>query len=178
MSWTQRERAKIIADCYSRWEVRGKKVLDVGCGNGVVSQVLQKKLELGLCGTDIIDYRKVKISFKQMCEADRLPFEDLSFDYVIFNDVLHHSMDTASLILEGRRVGHAVLVFEDMPGFLLNIIDIVFNFFYSSKMSCPLNFKTEGEWCSFFEELGLSYETGKVFYPFWYPVRHAAFKLI
>ena len=178
MSLTQRERAKIIADCYRRWEVRGKKVLDVGCGNGVVSQVLQKKLELDLCGTDIIDYRKVNIPFKKMCKADRLPFEDLSFDYVIFNDILHHSTDMTSLILEGKRVGHAVLVFEDIPSFLLKVIDIGFNFFYSSKMSCPLNFKTEGQWHSFFKELGLSYEAGEVFYPFWYPLRHVAFKLI
>ncbi|MBW1742166.1 MAG: class I SAM-dependent methyltransferase, partial [Deltaproteobacteria bacterium] len=66
MSITQKKRAKIIADAYRNWGVEGKKALDVGCGNGVVSDVLAAELGLNLCGTDIIDYRTTNIPFKQM----------------------------------------------------------------------------------------------------------------
>jgi 2-polyprenyl-3-methyl-5-hydroxy-6-metoxy-1,4-benzoquinol methylase len=50
MSITQKKRAGIIANTYRNWGIEGTKVLDVGCGNGVVSEVLVKELGLDLCG--------------------------------------------------------------------------------------------------------------------------------
>ncbi len=178
MSITQKKRAKIIADAYKNWGAEGKKALDVGCGNGVVSDVLVADLELNLCGTDIIDYRTTNIPFKQMENPGELPFDDLSFDFVMFNDVLHHSEHIESLILEGKRVGHSLLIFEDKQSFLLTIVDVVLNHIYSSRMPVPLNFKTKEEWCLLFDKLGLEWEAGEVSYPFWYPFQHFAFRLV
>ncbi|MFH1846517.1 MAG: class I SAM-dependent methyltransferase [Candidatus Omnitrophota bacterium] len=177
MSITQKIRAKIIVACYKNWGICGKKVLDVGCGNGVVSKILEEKFGLNLCGTDIIDYRKVNIPFRKMDRIDKLPFDDLSFDYVIFNDVLHHSKDVVSLIVEGKRIAKCLLIFEDKPSFLLYITDIIFNFFYSYKMPLPVNFKTREEWYVLFEELGFNCESGKLIYPVWYPFKHMVFRL-
>lgn len=178
MSWTQKRRAKIILNSYRKWNLKGKKVLDAGCGNGVVSQILKAELEIDLCGTDIADYLKADIPFKKMNNPTSLPFEDSSFDYVMFNDVLHHLYDVEFLLLEAKRVGGDVLVFEDEPHPLLNIIDKVLNFFYYSKMPCPLNFKTEKGWCALFNKLGFNCETGKAAYPVCYPFRNMVFKLV
>lgn len=178
MSWTQKKRAKIILNSYRKWNLKGKKVLDAGCGNGVVSQILKAELGIDLWGTDIADYLKTDIPFKKMDNPNRLPFEDSSFEYVMFNDVLHHLYEVESLLLEAKRVGRVVLVFEDEPHVLLNIVDKVLNFFYYSKMPCPLNFKTEKDWCVLFNRLGFNCETGEIAYPFGYPFRNMVFKLV
>lgn len=177
MSLTQKRRAHMIAESYKRWGILGKKVLDAGCGNGVVSAVLKKELRLDLHGTDIIDYRKVDIPFAKMGEHAKLPFGDLSFDCVMLNDVLHHANDVEPFLLEAARVAPVVLIFEDKPGFLLRVVDPILNYFYSPQMPPPRNFKTKEAWCALFDKLGFRYEIGRVFYPFWYPFRHIAFKV-
>ena len=177
MSWSQRERAKIIANGYKNWHLRGKKVLDVGCGNAVVSKVLIDVLDIDLYGTDIIDYRKENISFKQMENENKLPFDDSSFDYVMFNDILHHTINVEALLTEADRIAENVLIFEDCSGLLMNIIDIGLNHFYCSKMSCPLNFRTEQEWELLFKSFDFEVEKCKLAYPVWYPLRHMGFKL-
>ena len=94
MSWSQKERAKIILKTYRTWQIEGSKVLDVGCGNAVVSKVLKDELNLELVGTDILDYRIEKISFKQMENSDELPFKDNSFDAVLcLGGPLSHVLD-------------------------------------------------------------------------------------
>lgn len=177
MSWTQKQRAKIIARSYQRWGIQNKKVLDVGCGNGVVSKVLKEELNLNLLGTDIINYCKEEIPFKKMENAKSLPFDNLSFDYVMFNDVLHHSENVEALLLEGQRVGKSLLVFEVKTSPLFKIFDIVLNSFYHPKMPHPENFKSLEEWCFAFQRLGLHHEIGEVSCPVWYPFEHMVFKI-
>lgn len=178
MSWSQEARAKIIAGSYKIWSLNYKKVLDVGCGNCVVSKALKEMLNLELTGTDIIDYRQEKIPFRQMQDSFKLPFENSSFDYAMFNCVLHHTKDIETLILEGSRVARNLLIFEDNPGFLIKIVDRALNYLYCPKMPPSLNFKSQSEWIKLFESIGFDYEIGDVEYPLWYPFRHMAFKLL
>ncbi len=177
MSWSQQERAKIIAGSYKKWGLNHARVLDVGCGNCVVSNVLKEVLGLELTGTDIIDYRKKNIPFRQMEGNFKLPFEDSSFDYAMFNCVLHHTGDIEALILEAGRAARKLLVFEDKPGFLLKSADKALNYLYCFKMPPAVNFKSQDEWIKLFTRIGFDCETGEVKYPFWYPFRHMVFKL-
>lgn len=177
MSLTQKKRARMIANCYAKWNIHGKKVVDIGCGNGVVSEILKEKLNLDLCGADIIDYCKIKMPFRKIDKADRLPFDDLSFDYAMFNDVLHHIEDIEASIIEANRIARNILIFEDQPGRLLRVVDVALNYFYSPLMPRPLNFKNREQWCLLFDRLGFKYDIVEAVYPFWYPFRHMAFRL-
>jgi len=182
MSWTQKKRAAIISRCLGPRITGGKRVLDVGCGNGEVSLYLQDELGLDLHGTDIIDYRKTsnaRLKFTLMEGKDEIPFGDRAFDIVMFCDVLHHMEDIESILLEGRRVAsEGIFVFEDCESTLLKAVDLGLNFAYCRNMPCPLNFKTREEWTALFEKLGFSFETLDPGYPFWYPFRHMAFRIL
>lgn len=177
VSWSQKEKAKIIAESYKNWNLKNKKILDVGCGNGVVSQVLNEILEADISGTDIIDYCKQDISFKKMDSPNKLPFEDNSFDFVMFIESLHHSENIEELIIEANRVASDILIFEDKELFFLKTLDVGLNYLYCKDMPVPCNFKTEKAWCNLFIKLGFSYVKAEISYPFWYPLRHFVFKL-
>lgn len=102
----------------------GKKVLDIGCGNGYI---LSRYARAGAdCyGVDITE-EAVKISlsrFKmerlkgdfQTASAEALPFEDNTFDLVCSMGVLHHTPDTQKAINEIYRIlkpgGGVILMF-------------------------------------------------------------------
>jgi len=181
MSWTQKVRASIISRCLSSLNIKGKSVLDVGCGNGIVSQYIQKEYDLDLYATDIHDYLKrfnANIKFTLMKSKDELPFSDEFVDIVTFCDVLHHMKNIKAILLEGNRVAsEAIFIFEDCESALLRFVDIGLNIIYDPNMPCPLNFKTYKEWCTLLKEIGFSFTTLMLEYPFWYPFKHMAFVL-
>jgi ubiquinone biosynthesis O-methyltransferase len=91
--------------------LNGKKILDVGCGDGVLSYLVAKQgAEVsGIGYSDIaIEFAKekskrLKIDFKQG-SAYELPFKDNSFDAVISSDVIEHLEDVPTYLSEINRV--------------------------------------------------------------------------
>jgi len=103
---------------YSYWlheyrDFKGKKVLDVGSGNGyVLSKYATEGAEV--YGVDIapasislcqkrFEYLGLESDFR-VADAQRLPFEDNTFDCVCSMGVLHHVPDTQKAIDEIKRV--------------------------------------------------------------------------
>lgn len=89
----------------------GVKVLDVGCGDGVLSYLIAKK-NAAVSGLDYseiaIEFAKEKIKeysidFKRG-SAYELPFEDDCFDAVVSSDVIEHLEDVPRYLSEIRRV--------------------------------------------------------------------------
>jgi len=92
---------------------KNKKVLEIGVGLGADHK---KFAESGadLCGVDLtpraIEYTKRRLqiyglkSHLEVADAEKLPFEDNSFDIVYSWGVIHHSPDTAMAIKEINRV--------------------------------------------------------------------------
>ena len=76
-----------------------KKVLDVGCGNGVFASIIKEKNEAEVWGIELMEQEAVKAkerlhkTFIGPCEdhIDALP--DHYFDAIYFNDVLEHLVD-------------------------------------------------------------------------------------
>ena len=82
------------------------KVLDIGCGNGLISNsLLDDDAELHLL--DVVDYRDDSmrnVPFNKISQNDTLPFIDNFFDNAMLNVVLHHADDPIKLLKETARV--------------------------------------------------------------------------
>ncbi len=92
--------------------LKGKKVLEIGCGAGEASVYLAKKgadvIATDLSGGMLVVVRKLAkrhhVKLKTVrCPSDKLPFKDSSFDIVYAANLIHH-VDHESTLLEAKRV--------------------------------------------------------------------------
>lgn len=90
----------------------GRRVLDVGCGSGVVLYNLRDRYEL-LCGVELSSVRAETcrgtldgLNARVECGnvETGLPFEDGHFDTIIFSDVIEHVVDVWGAMAELRRL--------------------------------------------------------------------------
>lgn len=85
-----------------------KRVLDVGCGAGVLTRVTK-----GI-GIDIIKYPQWSGIFFMVGDAQQLPFKRASFDLVILSNLLEHTDDVKKVISEAKRVS-SDLIYVSFP---------------------------------------------------------------
>ncbi|MFW6161020.1 MAG: class I SAM-dependent methyltransferase [Acidobacteriota bacterium] len=100
---------------YSSKEIKGKKVLDAGCGTGIFSIIFARKGASEVVGIDISEGslstgQKLKerfgpenISFRKG-DMLSLPFQDASFDIIWAWGTVHHTTDPFRAIEELMRV--------------------------------------------------------------------------
>lgn len=71
---------------------KGKKILDVGCGDGVDASIFKNEFKLVTYATDIYEDKQIKMHQIQFKKGSiyNIPFKDNEFDYVFTHDVLHH----------------------------------------------------------------------------------------
>jgi SAM-dependent methyltransferase len=141
------------------------RVLDIGCGNGLVAHLIkEKRPDVDIQGIDVLVQEKTFIPVKKF-DGTRIPHEDASFDVVMFVDVLHHTDDAAALLKEAVRVARQALVIKDHPrnGFLagptLRFMDWVAN--RRHGIALPYNYWTREKWFETFADLGLRVEEWK-----------------
>ena len=107
-----------------------KKVLEVGCGIGVLSSYLAEKYEWEVTGIDLDpeqierakdDYGKNKYLKFLEADAKKLPFEDNEYDLVLSSYALHHIPNWDKALNEISRVlkssGFYILSDRMFPGF-------------------------------------------------------------
>ena len=85
-------------------KVSGYRLLDIGCGNGMISEHFASANEV--VGVDVDDQRKTTNSnfhFHQVSSA-KLPFDDESFDIALSHHVIEHIPDQETHLLEMHRV--------------------------------------------------------------------------
>ncbi len=166
-------RSKLIIKQIAPFISKDKKVLDIGCGNGMVSYEIKKYFNCDITGIDTLSYIKKDIFFKKMEEEDKIPFNDKEFDIGLFITVLHHISfeKQIKIIKEALRVCSEVLVYEQEPTFRAKVIDYLFNkIFYNKKMHIPLAQRTKEEWGEFFRKNKIDYTNYDVKRPgWWYP---------
>ena len=98
--------------------IAGKKVLEIGCGQGSTLSTLSKDRNCDCVGIDIsqemIESAKMKNPGPEyvVMDSGTLQFKDKEFDVVLFNYVLHHVRDVDKTIAEAKRVGKTIVVYE------------------------------------------------------------------
>lgn len=172
-------RARLIANTYKQWIKTNDKVLDVGCGNGVVSVLLKKYLGVRVTGCDRDEYLIRDINYKGMANDSKLPFKNKEFDVAIFNDVLHHTTynNQVKLIIEALRVAKKVAIFELKPTIIGKVLDFALNKMHNPKMNIPFTYRESEAWEGLFKRKGINYKKQNVSSPTFYPFSHVAYLL-
>lgn len=106
--WLRSKRAKIYGfrKIAANMVSSNKLVLDVGCGDGLISEHLIKKgfrvvgIDIAVSGLKQAKYRGVSCV---RCSAYHLPFKENSFDSVMMSEILEHLDTPENALLEMRR---------------------------------------------------------------------------
>ena len=106
-------RSPLIHEKYRMHLVKGKKVLDIGCGQGYNAQELARS-GAELTAIDLtrkaIDLASIRFKLRTLqgtfvqANAECLPFEDETFDFVCSSGVIHHSPLIEKAVEEIYRV--------------------------------------------------------------------------
>lgn len=173
MTFTQKLRANVFLNAIDKNNLilNGHSILDVGCGNGVVSNEIMKMYDCKLTGTDTIEYLNTPINFKLMNQDNILDFDDKSFDTGLLIDVLHHIpyKKQMQIIEETLRVCRTVIIFEDKPTLLLRFTDYLINQIHNKDMAIVYAFRINSEWIRFFRRNNINakeFNVKKGIYPF------------
>lgn len=103
----------MLASWFARLAPKGAVILDVGCGDGLLCAALgAKRPDMTLRGIDVLPREHTHIPV-EMFDGVRIPFEDDSFDAVLFSDVLHHTGDPTVLLREARRVARRCVLIKN-----------------------------------------------------------------
>src|SRR6266699_4877837 len=106
-------RVCVLRDCLLELIPSHASVLDVGCGDGLLARLMMdQRDDVQISGIDVLVRNDTKVSVKQF-DGSRIPFENKSFDAVMFVDVLHHTPDPAVLLREAARVARKAIVIKD-----------------------------------------------------------------
>ncbi len=116
----------------ARWVQSGDRVLDLGCGRGVLLEYLKQKKSIYGVGVDI-DFDKILSCVKRGVPAYQgdvrailATFPDDSFDRVIFSRTVEQLDDPDAILAEGLRVGRHVTVGFVNKGFWVNRMNTLF----------------------------------------------------
>jgi SAM-dependent methyltransferase len=180
METTLKYRSRIVIEAIAPFLSREKRVLDIGCGNGVVSQEIRAYFGCDLTGTDVLAYLKREIKFNLMSKPDRLGFNDQEFDVGLFIDVLHHLPFDRQIVLirEALRVCRTVVLFEVKPTLIAKAVDYLINQIHNSHMPLPLTHRSRDAWEQLFHANSITAEFYAVKKPaFLYPSTNFVFIL-
>ena len=81
----------------------GKRLLDLGAGEGYVAAALRRRTDLWACAVDIGPYQRVPVPYL-IYDGTRLPFHDATFDTTLISLALHHCADPEAVLDEALRI--------------------------------------------------------------------------
>ena len=155
----ENRRARALSNRLAEIIPDGFHVLDVGCGDGLIAYLItETRPDIQLRGLDVLVRERTYIPVEHF-NGEVIPYEDGSFDGVMFLDVLHHTHDPMVLLREATRVALKAVVIKDhtLDGLLaaptLRAMDWIGNARYG--VALPYNYWTKRRWLEAFKELGV-----------------------
>jgi ubiquinone/menaquinone biosynthesis C-methylase UbiE len=159
-SHVYRRRVRILSEHLSALLSEGATLLDVGCGDGLLTHLVSsRRPDIEAQGIDVLLREKTHISVVQF-NGDVIPYPPKSFDAVMFVDVLHHTDDPMILLREAARVARKTILIKDhtLKGILaeptLRFMDLIGNARYNVKL--PYNYWSESKWRDTFKTLRMN----------------------
>jgi len=158
-------RVRVLSDHFAELIPQSSLVLDVGCGDGLVAHlIMQRRPDIRLKGIDILVREETYIPVEAF-NGQAIPYDDASFDAVMFVDVLHHTTDPMILLHEAARVARKALLIKDhtnngfIAGPMLRLMDWVGNARHG--VALPYNYWPQEQWFEAFATLHLTINVWK-----------------
>ncbi|MEQ1764088.1 MAG: class I SAM-dependent methyltransferase [Pyrinomonadaceae bacterium] len=133
-------------------------VLDVGCGDGRIASLIgTRRPDLTIQGIDIHVRDSALVPVSEF-DGEKIPFDEKSFDVVMFVDVLHHTHDPLVLLREAARVSRHSILLKDhndngiFSNMTLRMMDWVGN--SPHGVALPYNYWKRQAWDAAFVEVG------------------------
>ncbi|WP_207310458.1 class I SAM-dependent methyltransferase [Rubripirellula amarantea] len=134
-------------------------VLDVGCGDGLLSARLQQlRPDLSVSGIDVLVRPDAKIEVVEF-DGKTIPIAKDGVDVVLMVDVLHHTDVPGDMLKEAARVSKKQVIIKDhyLQGFAahqtLSMMDNVGNTRHGVEIPC--NYQTPEQWTQLYQASGL-----------------------
>jgi len=132
--------------------ILGKKILDLGAGNGLLALEIKEQLDKEVVLVDIVDYNYTDLPLILYNPEDKIPLANNEVDTTILYAVLHHASDPEHLLEEAARITRKRLVIKEayIEEDDIRIANSFFDWFYNrvigdEDINVPLNFlKLEG----------------------------------
>ena len=157
-----KNRTRRIAELLSELLPEGAKILDVGCGDGLIDKLLlSSRPDLDVVGVDTLIRPEAHIDVTKF-NGITLPFEDGEFEWVQCIDVLHHTKNPQNLFMELVRVASKGVIVKDhssnssVDAHILTMMDWAGN--AKHGVALPYNFLSGDAWDELFDRAGLRVE--------------------
>lgn len=167
-------RLRVLGDHLIALIPEGARLLDVGCGDGLLTQfIAERRPDLEVSGVDVLVRPGTHVPVTAF-DGLTIPFADDTCDAVMMVDVLHHTDDPRVLLAEARRVSRGCVLLKDhvLTGWLaeptLEFMDRVSNLRHGIDL--PFNYWTSELWQGAFEQLSLEVDEWRTelhLYPWW-----------
>lgn len=168
LSWVARShqslvfgrRVRVLAKLLSAKVPANSSLLDIGCGDGAISSLIQSAVpSVQIQGIEIAERPACRIPCR-LFDGLHIPFPDATFDVCMLVDVLHHTNKIRELLAEASRVSRRFLLIKDhLSESPLDFCTLKFMDWIGNRphgVILPNNYQSRSQWDAYFDGAQLS----------------------